>query len=208
MDKDRVKTVPIPLRLSKNDRDRRGLPIPYIVYRDKDGQPHFTVDDTKAVNWALSQKLCGLCGEPLQLGQMWLIGGPISSFLEDGMFATPPAHEECARYAVQVCPYIAASNYSNLIEAKTLKPQAIHDALGVHIDQIKPRRPLFFALTCTSQIKLIDAQDGSGRIHILPHRPWTQVEFWQNGSRIAQWQAQKLAEASEYPPRQLKWWPV
>lgn len=203
-----MKDVPIPFNLSKNDRDRRGLPIPVIVYRDMKGVPHFTVDDTKTVNWVLSKKLCGLCGKPLKIGQMWLIGGPISSFLEDGMFAAPPAHEECARYAVQVCPYIAASNYSKLIEAKTLEIEAVHDTLDVHVDQMKPLRPLYFALARTSGIKLIETHDGSGRKHILPRRPWKEVEFWQNGKRIDRWQAEKIAETSDLPPSQLKWWPT
>lgn len=203
-----MKDILIPFNLSKNDRDRRGLPIPFIVYRDMNGVPHFTVDDTRAVNLALSKKLCGLCGKPLKVGQMWLIGGPLSSFSEDGLFTVPPAHEECARYAVQVCPYIAASNYSNLIEDKTLKPEAVHDALQVHDDQIKPPRPLFFVLARTSGIKLIDPQDGSGKQHILPRRPWKEMEFWQIGKRISRAEAEKIIEASEISPDRLRWWPA
>ena len=69
-----MKDVPIPFNLSKNDRDRRGFPIPYIVYRDLSGVPHFTVDDVALVQKVLDKKLCGLCGKPLKTGQMWLIG--------------------------------------------------------------------------------------------------------------------------------------
>jgi hypothetical protein len=203
-----VKDVPIPFNLSKNDRDRRGLPIPFIVYRDMTGTPHFTVDDTDKVNTVLAKKLCGLCGKPLKVGQMWLIGGPVSAFLEEGMFTSPHAHEDCARYAVQVCPFIAATVYSKLIEDKTLKPGAIHETAQVHNDQITPPRPLFFALARTSSIKLIDANDGSGKKYILPRRPWKDVEFWQNGKRITQAQAAEIAQAGELPPSQLKWWPA
>ncbi len=137
---DLVKEVPIPFSLSKNDRDRRGLPIPFIVYRDTLGVPHFTVDDIGKLDTVLLNKLCGLCGQPLKLGQMWLIGGPASAFLEDGLFIEPPAHEECARYAIQVCPFIAASNYSRRIrKAKTLKPGVLHDQAQIHDNQW-PRR--------------------------------------------------------------------
>jgi hypothetical protein len=203
-----VKDVPIPFNLSKNDRDRRGFPIPFIVYRDTMGVPHFTIDDVSKLDTVLSKKLCGLCGKPLKLGQMWLISGPGSCFLEEGMFTTPHAHEECARYAVQVCPYLAAPNYTKLIEAKTLNPEAVHDMARVHHDQITPPRPLFLVLARTSGIKLIDPHDGSGKKYILPRRPWKEVEFWQNGKRITQREAEKIAETSELPPSQLKWWPA
>ena len=203
-----MKDVPIPFNLSKNDRDRRGLPIPFIVYRDTRGVPHFTVDDISKVDMVLAKKLCGLCGKPLKLGQMWLISGPGSSFLEDGMFTSPPAHADCARYAVQVCPFIAAPNYTKLIEDKTLKPEAVHETAQVHNDHIAPPQPLFFALARTSGITLIDADDGSGKKYIIPRRPWDEVEFWKNGKRITQAQAEKIAQTGELPPGQLKWWPA
>jgi hypothetical protein len=200
--------IPIPFNLLTNDRDRRGLPIPFIVYRDMNGVPHFTVDNVSALNLVLAKRLCGLCGKPLKMGQMWLIGGPLSAFHEDGLYIEPPAHEECARYAVQVCPFIAASNYSRRIEAKTLKADSLHETAQIHDNQMAPPRPLFFALTRTSGIKLIDPQDGSGQHHIQPRRPWKEIEFWQNGERITQDNAQKIAETSELPPDQLKWWPA
>ena len=203
-----MKDVPIPFNLSKNDRDRRGLPIPFIVYRDTRGVPHFTVDDTDRVNWVLSKKLCGLCGKPLKPGQMWLTGGPASSFLEDGMYTTPHAHKECARYAIQVCPYLALPTYTRLIEDKTLKPEAIDSATQVHNDGIAPPRPPFLVLARTSGIKLVDSHDGSGKKYILPRRPWKDVEFWRDGKQITQSEAEKIAQASELPPSQLKWWPA
>jgi hypothetical protein len=197
--------VPIPFNLLKNDRDRRGLPIPFVVYRDAEGVPHFTVNDVQKLDTILSNKLCGLCGKPLKLGQIWLIGGPGSSFLEDGLFIDPPMHEECARYAIQVCAFLAAPNYSRRIEARTLKEG---DMAYVHDNQIAPPRPLFFVLTRTSGFKLIDPDDGSGQKYIQPRRPWKDVEFWKNGARITQAEAEKIAEAGDLPPSQLKWWPA
>ena len=102
------------------------------------------------------------------------------------MFTTPHAHEECARYSVQVCPFLAAPIYSRLIEAKTLNPRRVHDTAQFHNDQITPPRPLFFVLARTSGITLIDPDDGSGKKYIIPRRPWKEVEFWQNGERITQ----------------------
>jgi hypothetical protein len=101
-----------------------------------------------------------------------------------------------------------APNYSKLIEDKTLNPEAVHDTAQVHNDHITPPRPLFFVLGRTSSIKLTDPNDGSGKKYILPRRPWKEIEFWLNGKRIAQWEAEKIAEDSELPPSQMQWWPA
>ena len=156
----------------------------------------------------LAQKRCGLCGGKLKLGHMWLIGGPVSLFLEDGLFTVPPAHLECARYSVQVCPFLAAPVYSKLIEDKTLKAEAVHDADQFHNDGIVPERPAFFVLGRTSGIRLMDAEDGSGKKYILPRRPWKELEFWKNGAPITQGQAEEIAKSGELPPNQMKWWPA
>ena len=40
--------IAVPERMKHLDRDHRGYPIPYIVFRDSDNKPHFTInDDTK-----------------------------------------------------------------------------------------------------------------------------------------------------------------
>ena len=199
--------VPIPAYLENNDRDRRGLPIPFIVYRDIEGNAHFSINNVAAVDIVLAEKLCGLCGQPLKPGQFWLIGGPASSFLEDGMYIDPPTHEECARYSAQVCAFLAAPNYAKRVEAKTLKAELLHDTVQLHDNKIAPPRPLFFAMTCASGIDLIDPQDGSGQTWILPHRPWMSVEFWRGGKPITQAEAEAIAHTGEIAFSELIWWP-
>ena len=203
-----MKDVPIPFSLSKNERDRRGLPIPFIVYRDENGVPHFTVDDRQTVNMVLAKKLCGLCGKPLKLGQMWFVAGPVTAFHEDGLSIEPHAHEECARYAVQVCAFLAAPNYARRIEAKTLNLEAVHDNAQINKSHEPPPRPIFFALARTSGIKIIEADDGSDLKYIQPRRPWKEIEFWKHGERITQAEAEQIAQNSETPPSSLKWWPA
>jgi len=202
-----VPAVPIPPDLQDNDRDRRGLPIPFVVYRDVNGAPHFSVNDTGVVDEVLEKKLCGLCGKPLAPGQIWLAGGPGSSFLDDGMYIDPFMHEDCGRYAMQVCPFIAAPSYSR-VEGRTLKAQNVHQDVQLHDNQIAPPRPLFFAFTRTAGFSLVDPKDGSGQKYILPQRPWSHVEFWQNGKPITQAQAKEIAEAHGIDLRALKWWPA
>jgi hypothetical protein len=205
--KDVPKEVPIPFDLQGNDRDRRGLPIPFVVYRDLQGVAHFAVNDTGAVEAVLEHRLCGLCGKPLLPGHIWFIGGPGSSFLEDGMYIDPFMHEACGRYAAQVCPFLAARSYKR-VEDKTLKAEHMHETAEVHDNQIKPPRPSFFALTRAAGFSLVDPQDGSAQKYILPDRPWLEVEFWQNGNRITQDDAAEIVRAGGLELSQLKWWPV
>lgn len=191
-----MKDIPIPFNLSKNDRDRRGFPIPFIVYRDTGGVPHFTVDDTRKIDLVLAEKRCGLCGKPLKLGQMWMIGGASALHNADEIFTVPPAHKECARYAIQVCPYLAAPVYSRLIEARTLNAGTLHEAVDVHHDQIVPDRAPFFVLARTSGVKWTDSGDGSGKQYISPRRPWKEVEFWRNGTAISRSEADAILAGS------------
>lgn len=200
--------IPIPADLQDNDRDRRGLPIPVVVYRDTQGVPHFTINNVAAVDQVLDHRLCGLCGKPLKPGAIWLIGGPGSSFLEDGMYIDPFAHEDCGRYAVRVCPFLAARSYARRIEGRTLKQQDAHESLAIHDNQIAPPRPVFFVLARTTGFSLVASHDGSGHRYILPERPWQEVEFWQNSQPITPDEAWALALADGFTPEQLKWWPA
>lgn len=202
-----MKHIPIPPDLEGNDRDRRGLPIPFVVYRDTRGVPHFSVNDTAAVDQVLEQRLCGLCGKPLKPGEVWFVGGPGSSFLADGMYIDPFTHEACGRYAAQVCPFIAAPSYARRVEGATLKAEDLHAEVQIHDNQIAPPRPLFFALTRTADFSLIDPGDGSGQKYILPDRPWSHVEFWRNGQPITEAQARQIAEENGLSLEPLIWWP-
>ena len=202
-----MNAVPIPASLQDNDRDRRGLPIPFVVYRDVKGAPHFSVNDTAAVDEVLEKKLCGLCGKPLLPGQIWFAGGPGSSFMADGMYIDPFMHEDCGRYAMQVCPFLAAPNYRR-VEGRTLKAEDVHASVEVYDNQIAPPRPVLFAFARTAGFSLVDAPDGSGQKYILPDRPWAEIEFWQNGEQVTQAEAETIARAAGIEVGALPWWPV
>ena len=198
----------IPPDLRDNDRDRRGMPIPFVVYRDVNGTPHFSINNVAAVDEVIEHRLCGLCGKPLLPGEIWFVGGPGSAFLIDGMYIDPFMHEDCGRYAVQVCPFIAARSYAKRVEGRTLDPEDMQEAEEIHDNKIAPPRPLFFAFTRAADFTVIDPQDGTGQKYILPERPWTHVEFWLNGRSITQAEAQAiLEEASDTPISALPWWP-
>ena len=196
----------IPPDLRDNDRDRRGLPIPFVVYRDVKGAPHFSINNVAAVDQVLDHKLCGLCGKPLLPGQIWLIGGPGSTFLEDGMYIDPFMHEACGRYAIAVCPFLAAPSYARRVEGRTLKQTDAHEDMELHDNQIAPPRPDFFVLARTTDFSLVNSHDGSGHRYILPERPWKHVEFWKDSVPITREKAWTLALADGFKPGELKWW--
>ena len=199
--------IPIPPDLQGNARDRRGLPIPFVVYRDVNGDPHFSINNVVAVDRVLDERLCGLCGKPLKPGAIWLIGGPGSSFMADGMYIDPFMHEDCGRYAIAVCPFLAALSYARRVEGRTLKAENLHDTIELHDNRIAPPRPSFFVLARTADFTLVGSDDGSGHRYILPQRPWQHVEFWKDGQPITQDEARTLALADGFTAAELAWWP-
>jgi hypothetical protein len=94
----------MPPGIAKLPRDPRGYPIFFTAAKKADGSPDFRVADPFKRTVAMLERRCGLCGEPLGY---WIvfIGGPRA--LENRSFGDPPMHEDCARYAVKVCPYLA-----------------------------------------------------------------------------------------------------
>jgi hypothetical protein len=196
----------IPFALSHLPRDRRGLPIPFIVYRDQEGNPHFTINDSLRLAMVLDRKLCGLCGKPLKLGQMWFVGGAGAAFHERGLYIDPPSHEICGRFAMQVCPFIAAPNYSKRIDDRTLDPAKKHPETYIKQDQTTdPARPPYFVFARAANYRRVEVEPGL--VYLQPKRPWKDVEFWERGQRIDQGRATALLAGTEYAPALLKWWP-
>jgi hypothetical protein len=92
----------IPERLKS--RPRWGeLPIPYTTMI-VEGKPDFRVADGEAWARCVRGRLCALCGQALGY-YVWFIGGPLC--YRHRFFFDPAMHEECARYALAVCPFLA-----------------------------------------------------------------------------------------------------
>lgn len=199
-------TKDIPWLLRNNDRDKRGLPIPFIVFRDADNTPHFTVNDNTALTLCLTDKRCGLCGTPFQLGKMWFIGGPGAAFHENGLFIDAPVHHQCGTFAMKVCPFIAAPNYSKRIDDATIDPERLQDSAVLMDSNMDVTRPPLFVFARTSGYKLVEADDLGLQHYIQPRRPWKEIEYWQHGQRIVKKVAQEIIDAGDLPTGVLKWW--
>ena len=127
----------MPAGIAERPRDVRGFPITFVTFIGSDGRPDFTTIDAERILDCLRERLCGMCGHELGLGEnVAFIGGPKS--IEHGNFLDPPMHPECARYAMKVCPHIAIPT------ARYGKP--LENGEREYFDQVDPNRPEKFGL--------------------------------------------------------------
>jgi hypothetical protein len=93
---------------------RRKIPVPYFN-TDPEGRVDFTgIDYGKAVECGVN-RLCGLCGKPLTY---WIafVGGPLS--LANRTYSDPPFHQECAKAAMALCPFLRVQSHRRTPEEK------------------------------------------------------------------------------------------
>lgn len=172
-----INGVEIPERMRLLPRDKRGYPIPFIVFRDKAGTPHFTINDEARRRFVLDTDRCAICNHQLFRGR-WYVGGPGCAFDPRGAYLDPPLHHECATYALQVCPYLAAPRYSRLVDGKTLDPQQAHDAMVMLDSNVDNQRPDFFVAVMALGHRIVEGG------YMVPKRPFRRIEFWQHGTRL------------------------
>lgn len=165
------RAVPIPGRLARRPRDRRGYPIPAMVLIKEDGTPDFRVTDVEKWVRACNERTCALCGE--QLGRhLAFVGGP--RVYENRLFTDLPMHLECAEYALQVCPYIAVPNFKY---ASTLADVGEGVSLRVAAE-VEVARPDRFMLGITRSYQVVKLPGGSYAVRAAP---WEQIAWWQDG---------------------------
>lgn len=166
------KDVPIPDRLARRPRDRRGYPIPAAVQVASDGTPDFRVTDIERWCRLLSTKCCALCGEPLGR-HLAFVGGPLSH--TNRVFTDLPMHKDCATYALQVCPYIAAPNFRYAESVKV--EEGVRLAVSQHVEDT---RPVKFFLSTTKGCRPARLPDDT---LVVVADPWESTEWWVHGER-------------------------
>lgn len=149
--------IEIPPFLSHLPVDPRGYPIPYFV-PFTDGKPNFKYTDPEKQHQCFKNKQCGICGKKLLKNQFWFVGGPLS--LKNKVSSDVHNHEQCARYALKVCPYlfnqkadrIATEGHNDIIVLE--KPELVNlifadrcsfiKYMGQHIYTFRPVRAYEF----------------------------------------------------------------
>jgi hypothetical protein len=177
-----MRKVEIPERMRHLKCDERGYPIPCMVLIDSTGRPHFAINDDAKRLEVIRKELCSICGTKLFRGR-WFVGGALSAFHPQGAFIDPPMHAECCRFALQVCPYLAAPRYSaeiGIAKAKAYASALTDNRLLVDNTQM-PGRPLndmFIALMTTRPIAIYE------NFNLKPTPPYNIVEYWRRGERL------------------------
>jgi len=171
--------VPLPMRLRTRPRDALSYPIPWIVVIDRAGQPQFTINDHSRVVEAARKRLCALCGKRHDPDGAWFIGGPRCFLHPQGAFLDPPAHLECAEYALRVCPFLAVPSYTKRIDDRKLSPENTPEGMTLVWNNGMPEPPPErFGLGRSTSYEVISP--APGEVLFVPTR-WDYVEFWRHG---------------------------
>lgn len=194
----------MPARIAALPRDRRGLPIPYVVMVDDADVPHFTMNDQHKVAAAAHFGLCAICGQRLGAYKCF-VGGPGSAFHPVGRYFDGPVHQECGVFALHACPYLALSgSYARRVKLEKLAKRVTASAGKMLIaedpTQHAPQPPVFVLGSCKA-FRMVGK-------HYEPVRPWAQVRFFRAGVEIGATEARALAEADPTPATPfstLKW---
>lgn len=164
--------VEVPSHIARLPKDARGWPITYTSLKLPDGRYDFTTSDPLKWNEVCFNRACALCGIVLPR-HIWFIGGPKS--MRFRFFFDLPMHEDCARYALAVCPYLALPKY--LGAKKRITPDWARIDLASS-DKVKPER---FGLAKTTHYQPVIFQGDK----LVKAREWVApIEWWKDGERL------------------------
>src|SRR5436190_4731235 len=144
-----IRDIPLPQRLLRRPVNERGFPVPWFVSWIN-GKWDFVNLDPRKIGEAYNRKICWLCGEPLGQYKAFVIG-PMGSI--NRVSLEPPAHADCAEYAVKACPFLARPN------AKRNTVAAVNDGETVPGIMIQ-HNPGATLIWVTKSFKPIRADDG------------------------------------------------
>ena len=122
-------------------------------------------------------------------GERWFVGGPLSAFHEFGAYLDGPMHKECGTFALEHCPYLAAPNYARRIDARTIVPGTLSNAVILQDNTTIPDRPEVFVFACAMGYKLVERLGQP--LVFLPKRPRILYACWKAGKKL---------EPNEYAP--------
>ncbi len=157
-------TIEVPPFLAHLKRDPRGYPHPFLMMPDS----IFTLDGRKQER-CVREKLCMICGRKLS-NKKWFIGGWRTAV--NRLVVDPAMHEECARYSMKVCPFLANSE---------MKYRKKYDATTDLVVATAPVRNDTQCLMRTNGSKPVWF---AGQVFILCNR-WDLIEHWRNGEIVA-----------------------
>jgi hypothetical protein len=95
----------LPARMAGLPLDPEGRPIPWFVDRNPaTGEYDFRVMDSRKIGYAVRNKLCWVCGNPMGDAKPTFVSGPMCGV--NRISAEPPSHHDCAVYSATRCPFL------------------------------------------------------------------------------------------------------
>lgn len=185
MNKRNWKDIPMPELMDKHcERDKRGLPVPFVVLKDEAGTHHFKVNDTAKTIECLKGSLCTICGQKMHPDDRWLVGGVASAFDPRGYYIDHPVHYGCGAYALQVCPYLAYSGYdANKFDLDKLQAKIVGQVELNNPTVDNDKLPCFVFIR-PLQIAYMTSKSNLNDIKVKALGPYRNVEFWNDGEQI------------------------
>lgn len=112
----KYRTAEVPERIKKLPQ-YKGIYIPYTTLIDEKGIPHFSATDPDRPWEVKRDGKCSICGEPLDY---WISFMVTEDEAESRIVYENPNHEECLKYAFNVCPwlYYSKATYSEIDKVK------------------------------------------------------------------------------------------
>jgi hypothetical protein len=105
--------------------------IPFFTLIKADGRPDFRAHDDERHQRAMAKRLCGVCGVALGYW-IYFIGGPHT--IRERLSYMPAMHENCARYSMQVCPFLALEEHTH-----SLRPVSAGNVKRVSDEDMPPK---------------------------------------------------------------------
>jgi hypothetical protein len=163
-----ITKIQIPDRLLDRPRDPRGYPITYITAMTQNGPDFATTDEAKRFD-ALKNNLCALCGKSLDDYQFYFIGGEKS--YQSHAFIDPAMHGLCARYAIQVCPFLRGDISKYREKTLAMSDPNITNLRHADMDNVRPNRMGLFRSRSYQIVK------GNGTLLIVAGK-WNSEEWF------------------------------
>jgi hypothetical protein len=112
----------MPDRIARLPVNERGYPVPKFV-QWINGVPDFRVTSSPHMRNCIKKRLCWICGDRLGTHLAFVIG-PMCAV--NRVSSEPPAHLECAEYAVRACPFL--TNPRQKRDRKNMPDDAVEPA--------------------------------------------------------------------------------
>ena len=107
--------VPMPRWITRLPRTKHGLPVPYIAQEREDGSPNLGEVDLVISAHCHRESRLDLWGQAGAAERTFITGPGV--FGSDYGCNDPPMHEECAHYALRVCPHLIAPSSVSVVIA-------------------------------------------------------------------------------------------